>query len=63
MHETILENVQLPEALKNADEGSVTLSTILPVRMESIIGGFEESLLTALGCVEAAGTDKQDDAA
>jgi hypothetical protein len=63
MNKIILKNIQLPEGLQNADAGTINQSEILPVVMNRIIGEFDESLLTVLGCEETTETEKQNNAA
>lgn len=63
MQDIILKSLQIPTGLEGADNGSVNQSEILPMRMNRIIGEFDESLLTVLGCKEAAEQEKQTDAA
>ncbi len=63
MRRTVLKGLQLPKDLANADNAKLTQSTILPIRMNRVIGGFDEELLTVMGCVEQAETKKQTNAA
>lgn len=63
MDKIILNGLHIPDELEGATEGSVTQNEILPVELHRIMGGFEENMLTKLGCQPLTAEEKHVDAA